>query len=120
MPVSEILKKKRKEKHWTQAELAEKSGVSQQAISFIESERNTPSEGTLRLLAKALGCPISELVDEIHEITGLTFDERRLIDLFRKLNDEGKTFVFQSALMAQNTYRNDSMGESDSVSGKIG
>ena len=64
MPVSEVLKQKRKKARLTQAELAEISGVSQQAISFIENGRNTPSEGTMRLLAKALGCTVAELMGE--------------------------------------------------------
>ena len=91
MPVSENLKRKRKQARLTQIQLAEKSGVSQQAISFIESGRNTPSEGTLRLLAAALKCTVSELLDEYHPESGtmLTEYERQLILLARRLNAQG-------------------------------
>lgn len=65
MSVSDNLRAARKKKGWTQKDLAEHSGVSQQAVSFIETGRNTPSEGTMRLLADALGCTVAELMGEV-------------------------------------------------------
>lgn len=65
MTVASNLEKRRKQQNLTQAKLAEISGVSQQAISFIESNRNTPSEGTMRLLAKALKCPVGDLLCQL-------------------------------------------------------
>ena len=92
MPVSDNLKRKRKQARLTQIQLAEKSGVSQQAISFIESGRNTPSEGTMRLLASALNCTISELLDEAQPAEGseITEYERQLLTLVRQLNRQGQ------------------------------
>lgn len=101
MSVAQKLKAKRKEKRLTQIQLAEISGVSQQAISFIESSRNTPTEGTLRLLAKALNCPVSELLDDETQIKKdqpLTHDELRLLNLYGLLNESGKHFLMQTAL----------------------
>lgn len=100
MSVAQKLKAKRKEKKLTQIQLAEISSVSQQAISFIESSRNTPTEGTLRLLAKALNCPVSELIDDETQIKKdqtLTPDELRLLNLYGLLNESGKRFLMQSA-----------------------
>ncbi|MCR4886270.1 MAG: helix-turn-helix domain-containing protein [Clostridiales bacterium] len=77
MPVPDNLKRLRKQKKLTQSQLAAISGVSQQAISFIESARNTPSEGTLRLLSQALGCSVSELLGEESPATQL--DDQALI-----------------------------------------
>ena len=96
MAVSKTLKSKRKEKGWTQEELAKRSGVSQQAISFIESERNTPSEGTLRLLAKALDCTVGELLGEemVEESDPV---EQKLLHIFRQLNSAGQAAVLASA-----------------------
>lgn len=48
----------------TQAELAIKSGVSQQTISLLELDaRNYPRIDTAAKLAAALGCTIDELVN---------------------------------------------------------
>ena len=90
--VSDALKRARKAKRWTQLELAERSGVSQQAISFIENGRNSPSESTIRLLADALGLSVSDLLhDESETETTLKPDELRLLEMFRHLNPVGKS-----------------------------
>jgi transcriptional regulator with XRE-family HTH domain len=57
------IKRMRMHKGFSQVELARRSGVSQPAISQIESGTKTPTLDTLRKLAKALGVPVSELID---------------------------------------------------------
>ena len=84
--VADALKRARKAKRWTQLELAERSGVSQQAISFIENGRNSPSESTIRLLADALGVSVTDLLEDQEEKTpSLQPDEARLLNMYRKL-----------------------------------
>ena len=51
----------RKAKGWTQAELSEKIGVSNQAVSKWESETSMPDVMLLPALADAFGCYIDEL-----------------------------------------------------------
>ena len=51
----------RKAKGWTQAELGEKIGVSNQAVSKWESEMSMPDVMLLPALADAFGCYIDEL-----------------------------------------------------------
>ena len=53
----------RKEKKISQEELAEKSGVTQQAISMIEAGKRSPTEYTMQQLAHGLGVPLSEMVE---------------------------------------------------------
>ena len=48
----------------TQAELAEKIGVSLQAISHYEHERRQIKVSMLMPLADALGCKLEDLFDE--------------------------------------------------------
>lgn len=45
----------------TQKDLAEKSGVSQVTISFIENSLSTPMEETKRKLVKALGYKLEDI-----------------------------------------------------------
>ncbi|MBO7663073.1 MAG: helix-turn-helix transcriptional regulator [Clostridia bacterium] len=56
------LRQEREKKKMGQLELARRSGVSQQAISLIESgERKNVGVETLYALAKALGCTLYDL-----------------------------------------------------------
>lgn len=53
----------RKEKGWSQTELAERLGVTNKAVSRWETGRGYPDVELLPLLAKELGVTISELLD---------------------------------------------------------
>ena len=61
MSVGENIARMRKEKGWTQAELGEKLGVSNQAVSKWESGMTSPDVMLLPVLADAFGCYIDEL-----------------------------------------------------------
>lgn len=64
MPFAEQLVRARKLRHLSQQQLAMRSGVSQQAISKLESRKSCPSEYTIRQLAAALRVPMSALLEE--------------------------------------------------------
>lgn len=55
------LKKQRKNKNWSQFELAEKADISEQTINSIESRRLWPSDKTLVKIANALKIDIYKL-----------------------------------------------------------
>ena len=55
------LKEQREKVMLSQGELAEKSGVGISAINKIENGRETPWPKTIRKLAEALKCPVSDL-----------------------------------------------------------
>lgn len=46
----------------SQAELARRAGMDHTFISRIESGRTSPDVRTLQRLAKAIGCPVADLV----------------------------------------------------------
>ncbi len=56
------IKEKRLEKHMSQTELSEKSGISRQVINSIENNKeiNTTTK-TLSAIAEALDCTIADL-----------------------------------------------------------
>lgn len=66
----ERLKARRLMLRLSQNELSKRSGVSQQAISGIESGRNSPSEQTILMLSAALHCSLSELMQDGDVIAG--------------------------------------------------
>jgi len=107
MSFSENLKTAREKARLSQRELAKQSGVSQQAISVIEKGERSPSETTMKLLADALGCTVSDLMGERDDAPldyALTFDERKLIDGYRRLNQQGQEYIRQTMYMALSIY----------------
>lgn len=59
--LSANLKKQRKNKNWSQFELAEKADISEQTVNSIESHRLWPSDKTLVKIAGALKIDIYKL-----------------------------------------------------------
>jgi transcriptional regulator with XRE-family HTH domain len=57
------LKALRKERGWTQPVLARKATVSAGYIARLETGRHDPKLSTLMKLAKALGVPVTELLE---------------------------------------------------------
>ncbi len=51
---------------WSQADLAERAGISRTAVSAIEAERLVPSVAAALGLAKAMGCSVEELFGTGH------------------------------------------------------
>lgn len=97
MSTSENIKKLRKQRGWSQARLAMEAHVSQQAVSFIERERNEPSAEMIRALAKAFHVSPSEIIDDKPQDVFASDLEEQLISIFRQLNDSGKSFLMQQA-----------------------
>lgn len=63
MSLGEYIAAKRKEKGWSQRDLAAASSISNAEISRLESgKRKEPSPSVLKEIAKALGVPFEELL----------------------------------------------------------
>ena len=71
------IKEIRKKRGLTQVQLAKKAGISQSALSDIESQISSkrPSATTIQLLASALGTTVAELMGETAETRLPTDDE---------------------------------------------
>jgi putative transcriptional regulator len=61
MPMKNRLRVLRAEHRWSQAELAEKLGVSRQAVNAIETGKHDPSLTLAFALAEAFGLRIEEI-----------------------------------------------------------
>lgn len=55
------IKVERAKKNWTQADLAEKIGVSRQAVNSIEAGKFVPSTVLSLKMAKMFGTPVEEI-----------------------------------------------------------
>lgn len=97
-PVGKIVKEKRESAGISQNQLAKNAGISQAALSKIESEEKNPSVETVYLLAHGLDCTVSELLGEKpEEATFLTGRQRALLSIFSQLNDAGKNSLLALA-----------------------
>lgn len=59
-----LIKKARLNKGLTQVQLANKAEIAQAYLSEIENDKAVPSIHVYRKIAKALGVPVTELLDE--------------------------------------------------------
>lgn len=57
------VERRRRELKLTQAQLADKAGVTQGAISMIELGKRVPSLDVIIKIASALGCTVNDLLD---------------------------------------------------------
>lgn len=56
----------RAEKGWSQAELAERIGVSRQAVNALETDKHDPSLGLAYRIAAAFGLSVEEIFENQH------------------------------------------------------
>ena len=95
METGERIKKARKKYGLTQKELAKKLGTTQANISQYEVGNRKPKIETLDRIAKAIGCPISDLtvkMTEADEKKGIAFERYRLVLFHEFIDDEGKAY----------------------------
>lgn len=78
--LGERIKSYRKEKGFTQKELAEKTNLSRSHIASIESNQYTPSLPTLKEIASALGIDASVLLSDTEKRSALNSKDQIEID----------------------------------------
>jgi transcriptional regulator with XRE-family HTH domain len=62
VPVGDKVRDLRKERGWSQQELAGRAGISMQTVSNLETGRHVPGIATLSKIAGALGVPLPALL----------------------------------------------------------
>ena len=105
-----IVKAKRELIGLSQNQLAKKARISQATLSALESETKNPNVETVFLLAEALDCTVSELLDEKSaDAAFITPRQQQLLDLFAQMNDAGKDFLLAQAesIIRQPSFRQD-------------
>ena len=110
--LSETLRAARKERGWSQMELAKRSGLSQTTISDIERGRNRTSRDLIQL-ARALGISAEQLtsgityggisaakvltIKEPQTSFRLEQDEQLLLDAYRTADETGRMMLITQA-----------------------
>lgn len=100
----EKLKKFRKEKHITQKDLAQKSGISYSMVTKLETgEQKNPSLRTLSKIASALDIPVSDLF-----ISKETFSDYSATEFFNQVGFKFEEYLSSLGFeYVPNFYEND-------------
>ena len=93
----------REQQGYSMNALAKKAGIAYATLNAIERSTKSPSVDTIGLLSAALNIPISYLLGE-KQATAMTAQEKKLVEDFRSLNQQGKEYVLQSMAMAVRIY----------------
>ncbi len=87
--IGKFIAQKRREKNWSQAELAEKLGVSNKTISKWETGKCMPDYSIVKSLCEELEITVAELMDgeESDPQSVRTYDEDQIMDLLRRTQE---------------------------------
>ena len=96
--IGNFIEKKRKEQNLTQAQLAEKLGVSNKTVSKWENGKCMPDYGVIQPLCTELGVTVSELMDgeEQAQDSIRAYDDEQVLDLIKRtqaLESQRETLV---------------------------
>ena len=96
--IGNFIEKKRKEHNLTQAQLAEKLGVSNKTVSKWENGKCMPDYGVIQPLCTELGVTVSELMDgeEQAQDSIRAYDDEQILDLIKRtqaLESQRETLV---------------------------
>ena len=114
--VGENIKVEREKQGLSQNSLAKKAGIAQATLNAIERQTKNPTVDTVGLIAEALGVTIAKLLGESEDESGYSTEEKKMIDMYRQLTDEGKAFVFKSLTMALVSMKKSPEGEGSLLS----
>ena len=96
--IGNFIEKKRKEQNLTQAQLAEKLGVSNKTVSKWENGKCMPDYGVIQPLCQELKVTVSELMDgEEQALDSIrAYDDEQILDLIKRtqaLESQRETLV---------------------------
>lgn len=85
--IGNFIEKKRKELNLTQAQLAEKLGVSNKTVSKWENGKCMPDYGIIQPLCAELGISVSELMDGEEQVRDSirAYDDEQILDLIKRM-----------------------------------
>jgi transcriptional regulator with XRE-family HTH domain len=81
------LRRYRRERGWTQAQLAKKAGVSTHTVSRLERSLDRPLPRTAQALARALGVEVSRLLGLLEQPVLFPHSDERRMTLIRRIVD---------------------------------
>ena len=91
MTIGEKIARLRRERNWTQRELADKAGITQNQVSRIEKGKSRPRASTLETFAEALGVSIEDLesnpiFEEENPVAKMAQEDPEMASLFAQIS----------------------------------
>lgn len=106
MKFCDKLQKRRKEKNMSQEQLADRCGVSRQAVSKWESGRSYPDMDKIMLLCDILDCNIYDLIDDVasgnYFFQGKKDEYRKLSARVFIIHNEDSQYVLEYEIKGKN------------------
>ena len=99
--IGRFIAQKRKEKNYTQEQLAEKLGISNKTVSKWETGKCMPDYSIVKKLCDELEITIAELIDgeEAGEKSIRSYDEGQILELLRRTQELEKQKKVQSGIL---------------------
>lgn len=98
MSIGSRIKERREQLGLTQVQLAELLGITKGAVGNYETDVNSPKASTLYKVFDVLHCDANYLFqDEMSEAPSLSWEENALLSSFRRLNEEGRERLLETA-----------------------
>ena len=87
--IGKFIAKKRKEKNFTQEQLAERLGVSNKTVSKWETGKCMPDYSVVKILCEELEITVAELMDgeAADERSVRAYDDEQIMDLLKRTQD---------------------------------
>ncbi|MBR1430135.1 helix-turn-helix transcriptional regulator [Ruminococcus sp.] len=95
MDVLAKITKYRKDRDWTEYELAERSGLPQSTISSWYRKNMMPTIPSLEKICAAFGITLSQLFADGDAAVMLTKEQTDLLDRWSRLSEDQQNVVFQ-------------------------
>ena len=84
----------RKERGWTEYQLAERSGLPQSTISSWYRKNMIPTIPSLEKICTAFGITLSQLFAESDSPVSLTESQKKLLECWSRLSEEQQSAIF--------------------------
>ena len=93
--ILETINELRQQRDWTEYQLAERSGLPQSTISSWYRKNLVPTVSSLEKICSAYGITLSQLFSEGDSPVSLTDSQKKLLNVWSKLNPEQQSVIFE-------------------------
>ncbi len=88
MDIIDKIEELRKERGWSDYELAQQSLITQSTIASMKSRKSPPKLDTLQAICNAFGITLAQFFLEDEKIEVISEKEKMLLDCYRKLSPQ--------------------------------
>lgn len=95
MDINKRIDQLRFQRGWSMYELAQEAGITQSTLTSMMNRGTPPKIETLDSLCEAFGITLSQFFMEDEQLEALAPDEKKLIDLYRRLPEKKRQALLE-------------------------